>query len=614
MSDQNRSRSRKNTQGAVYWRVRLLVWLLLAILLIGGAGTAIYLYKGQKYKEVFFPQTIINGIDASDQTVEEVKAKIAQEMEGYQLILEERGGEKEIITMKEIGLHSVFDGELERVLSEQNPNEWLPKSSEQKVYEIQTMIAYDEDAFHDKIKSLKAFQEENLIQPQDAYLSEYNEETGGYHIVPEVEGNVLDQEKTIQIISNAILNLKDTVNLDAEDCYVHPTVLEADESLQKQLEVYNKYASMSITLNMGEGINETIDRKTIRSWVTIREDLSVSVDEEAIGSYVKQLAKKYNTAYTKRKFKTTSGKTVEISKGDYGWRINQSAEKKALIEMIKSGEGGKRTVEYFQKGAIHSDQDWGNTYVEINLTAQHLYFYKDGKLLVESDFVSGNAAKKYDTPAGIYGITYTEKNAVLKGEDYNTPVTYWMPFNGNIGMHDATWRSSFGGTIYKTNGSHGCVNLPQNAAKIIFENIKKNDPVICYHLEGTESSKTSKPTEPSKPAETTKPTEAETSKPAETTKPTEVETSKPAETTKPTEAETSKPAETTKPTEAETSKPVEITRPTETETSKPVETTKPTEAETTKEVLSPGDRLTESSDESGKHKPDTDEPVGPGKN
>ena len=84
-------------------------------------------------------------------------------------------------------------------------------------------------------------------------MSEYNEETGGYHIVPEVEGNVLDQEKTIQVISNAILNLKDTVNLDAEDCYVHPNVLEADESLQKQLEVYNKYASMSITLNMEKG-------------------------------------------------------------------------------------------------------------------------------------------------------------------------------------------------------------------------------------------------------------------------------------------------------------------------------------------------------------------------
>ncbi len=66
-----------------------------------------------------------------------------------------------------------------------------------------------------------------------------------------------------------------------------------------------------------------------------------------------------------------------------------------------------------------------------------------------------------------------------------------MPFNGNIGMHDATWRGSFGGSIYKTNGSHGCINLPRAAAKTIYENIEKGMPVLCYHLGGTESGKSS---------------------------------------------------------------------------------------------------------------------------
>ena len=107
--------------------------------------------------------------------------------------------------------------------------------------------------------------------------------------------------------------------------------------------------------------------------------------------------------------------------------------------------------------------------------------------MIESDFVSGNVSKGNATPTGAYGITYTEKNATLRGENYETPVTYWMPFAGNVGMHDAYWRSAFGGSIYKTAGSHGCINLPPSAAKVVFENVSKNYPVLVYELEGTEA-------------------------------------------------------------------------------------------------------------------------------
>ncbi|MEI3186586.1 MAG: L,D-transpeptidase [Lachnospiraceae bacterium] len=137
--------------------------------------------------------------------------------------------------------------------------------------------------------------------------------------------------------------------------------------------------------------------------------------------------------------------------------------------------------QYSQKAASHDGNDYGSTYVEINLTAQHLYFYKGGSLVVQSDFVSGNESKGWSTPAGAYPLTYKQRNATLKGENYSTPVSYWMPFNGGIGLHDAYWRSSFGGTIYKTNGSHGCINLPPAVAKTIYENISAGTAVLCYH-------------------------------------------------------------------------------------------------------------------------------------
>lgn len=154
--------------------------------------------------------------------------------------------------------------------------------------------------------------------------------------------------------------------------------------------------------------------------------------------------------------------------------------------MIENGESGERTPVYFQTAASYEMPDYGNTYVEINLTAQHLFLYKNGEKILESDFVSGNASRGYDTPAGAYSITYKQRDATLTGENYRTPVSYWMPFNRNIGMHDANWRGSFGGNIYKTNGSHGCINLPPSKAKTIYENIEKGTAVICYHLPGTE--------------------------------------------------------------------------------------------------------------------------------
>ena len=119
--------------------------------------------------------------------------------------------------------------------------------------------------------------------------------------------------------------------------------------------------------------------------------------------------------------------------------------------------------------------------MEIDLSSQHLYLYLNNELFFESDFVSGDVLTGNTTPEGVFAIKYKRTEIVLRGDDYETPVQYWMPFNGNIGMHDATWRRNFGGTIYLTNGSHGCINLPYSAAETIYNNIYKGLPVVCYY-------------------------------------------------------------------------------------------------------------------------------------
>ncbi|MDE7058209.1 MAG: L,D-transpeptidase/peptidoglycan binding protein, partial [Lachnospiraceae bacterium] len=230
---------------------------------------------------------------------------------------------------------------------------------------------------------------------------------------------------------------------------------------------------------------EIIDGALLSEWLSV-EGAKVILDKTKVEAYVAELRKKYDTIFRNRTFMTSYGKEVTIVGGDYGWWMDYEQEAVELAEMIENGESGERTPVYFQTAASYETPDYGNTYVEINLTAQHLFLYKDGEKILESDFVSGNASRGYDTPAGAYSITYKQRDATLTGENYRTPVSYWMPFNRNIGMHDANWRGSFGGNIYKTNGSHGCINLPPSKAKTIYETIEKGTAVICYHLPGTE--------------------------------------------------------------------------------------------------------------------------------
>ena len=164
--------------------------------------------------------------------------------------------------------------------------------------------------------------------------------------------------------------------------------------------------------------------------------------------------------------------------------MDQDATYDYLIDAIWAGNTGDTYAEFAQTAVSWSNSDLGDSYVEIDLGSQHVWLYIDGQEVVSTDCVSGLASDpSRKTPEGTYTLYYKESPSVLKGEnnEYETKVTYWMPFNGGIGLHDANWRSSFGGSIYQTNGSHGCVNLPPSAAKEIYERVYDGIPIICYY-------------------------------------------------------------------------------------------------------------------------------------
>lgn len=466
---------------------------LALVILAGGGG---YMVMGQKYNKVFFPNTQINGIDASGKTAEEVKQMIASGIDGYALTIEERDGKIEQITKDDIKLHSEFDGSLEKMIEAQEPAHWLTYKMNPSSYEIATMIAYDETAFSEKLNSLDCMNTALAVKPEDAHLSEYVA-GHGYSIVQEVMGSTTVPDVVRSEITDAIMNLREKVSLEEAGAYLSPTVKREDAALVSLRDTLNQYVSVTVTYKFGDK-TEILSGERTHEWLVSNADLTVSIDSAKAAAYVEELSITYDTYNKAKTLKTSYGPTIKVSGGTYGWRINRSAETEALVEVIRSGQSIEREPVYSQKAASRGSNDYGNTYVEINLTAQHLFFYKNGSLVVESDFVSGNLSRGWGTPGGTYPLNYKERNATLKGENYRTPVDYWMPYNGGIGLHDAKWRSSFGGSIYKTGGSHGCVNLPHGVAQKIFENITPGVPVIGYNLAGTEGAGSSS----TKPAET----------------------------------------------------------------------------------------------------------------
>ncbi len=462
-----------------------------AVVLVGAVGGGLYWHESLKYQTCFLPGTIVDGMDVTGKTASEVEDAIAEQLKGYTLTINGREELSESITGESVGLYAEFDDTLEKAVAAQKPMDWGKYRFGKAVNEVNTdaLLHYSSEMLDEAVAGLSCMDRENMREPQDARISDYDSATGSYTIIKEDEGTELLEDKVKEAVASAIMSLSESVNLEEQGCYLSPAVTSGDEALKTACESMNRYVGAKITYRFGDR-SETLSGNEIHNWLTVN-GTSVGVSEAKAAEYVKNLASAYNTAYKPKTLKTSYGKNVTITTGSYGWKIDQTKETAALVGLIKNGEQTSREPEYSQKAASRSGNDYGNTYVEINLTAQHLYFYVDGKLLVQSDFVSGNAAKGWSTPAGAYALTYKQRNATLKGQGYATPVSYWMPFNGGIGLHDANWRKTFGGTIYKNKGSHGCINLPPAVAKTIYENISAGDPVLCYHLDGTESSSTS---------------------------------------------------------------------------------------------------------------------------
>ena len=445
----------------------------------------IYLLIGLQYKNRFFPNVMINEIDVSGMTAEQVQEDLNHLSKDYALYIQTRDDKEEILYGKDFGLTFQFEDAdmIAQLIANQKFWKWGINLFPHTRYEISVMADYDKKKLESLIKGLSCMDSKKMVQPEDAYLT-YDTDNG-IHIVPEIKGSLIKVKAFREQVVEAVENVVSHISLEDLELYEEPKIYQDNQSLNERYNLWKQHLDTQIVYHFDEN-TEILDATIFYEWMSEDEKGGIVFDKERIQEFVKGLAKKYNTGYSSKEFETSYGETVTIKGGPYGWLINQPEEVDALEAALLACESQDREPVYFQTAASHSKPDYGDTYVEINLSAQHLFLYKDGELIVESDFVSGNESRGWATPAGAFPLTYKERNTTLKGANYATPVSYWMPFNGNIGMHDSSWRKSYGKNIYKKNGSHGCINLPPDVAQIIYENIEKGMPVLCYQLGGTE--------------------------------------------------------------------------------------------------------------------------------
>ena len=449
------------------------------LLLVGSLLVLLYLGISVFFLKHFAFRTQLNGSPVSLKTVAEVEDVLRAQCSNYALVVTGRAGLSAQLRAADIAMVPKFDGQVEGMLKEQNAFLWPVSIFKATSFETASFATFDPEQVKSSLMSSVFFYGDNQVQPVDAT---YVYENGVFSIVPEDEGALLNASEVVEKANEAIGSLLRELSLEEADCYVHPKVYADDPSLIAFVELLNRYAATTIRISYGEEA-EVLDGSRIKEWLIIDGD-QVTISEEAVKEYVAELSKAHDTFTQDREFRTTAGNVITVSGGNYGWWTDRVSTAEAITEAILAGEDVTMEPVYHAVAATRGSDDIGNSYVEIDLTGQHVYVYKDGALALETDCVSGRPTNGNYTPGGTYAITYKTRDAVLRGEDYETPVKYWMPFNGNIGMHDASWRGSFGGEIYLRNGSHGCINLPPSAAKQIYDLVEQGEAVIVYGGKG----------------------------------------------------------------------------------------------------------------------------------
>ncbi len=566
-----------------------IVAALVLVLLVGFYG-----YRTFYFTNHFFEGTVINGMDCGGMTAAQVEDQIRENAADYTLDIHFRNGDQQIVGSS-IDYQYQSSGSVQALLKEQNAFAWLTENSRNRKHEVSVQMQYDETKLNEQVSHFQQMQEDQMEAPVDAKVEFLD---GKFVAAEATQGTQLDVAKAKEAIAQAVAQGAQELEMESAGVYLEPAVSSDDTNLEEQAAQLNELVSASVTYQLPDGQAKVLDGTTLKDWLSVDENGNYSKNEEIwnqkLNEYVAGLAEEVDTYGKEQTFPATGiDGGVKVTQSNYGWKIDQEQEAAQLAQDIADHLTTTREPVYSSREFASDNNGFGNTYVEIDVSRQHVWFYKDGSRIVDSECVTGKMVKSRYTPAGIFTLVSKTSPKTLRGPkqadgsyEWESDVTFWMPFNGGIGLHDATWRSSFGGNIYKNSGSHGCVNLPYNVAKTIYNNIEVGTPIIVYYSDDysvrddsaeraaqnlpetstvTDPTSTPTPTTPSAPTQeptsTPEPTQEPTATPEPTQEPTATPTptQEPTATPEPTQEPTATPAPTEAPASPEATQPEEET-------------------------------------------------------
>jgi len=456
-----------------------------------------YFLMTMYYRGKFAFGTYINGVYCTGKTVEEVNSLLCEQYTERRIsVIVEDGSTEELVLDRTVFTPDYTMG-LERIMEKQahqNPIQWGKRFFTSQHEVVEAEITYDEEVLLAQIALMPC-----TNHLPDELLLYIGLSENGYALMDTTQ-EYYDPVLATWDIQRAILDGKTTVDMAEEGCYSHQ--LYIDNGMQA---IYDEWAEVQafqkteIRYVMGSG-TETIGPEWMAKFLVLNdadtpqmflkdESGNFTIDEIQVRMFVDEFADRYDTYGMAREFTTIHGQTVTVDGSIYGNQIDREAEVEWLLETLRSGQGGVRTPQYTQMAKYQGSDDIGPTYIEIDLTAQKLYLIKNHEIALETDIVSGNLGWRLGTPSRVCYIHGRYKNRVLTGPDYASFVYYWMPVYRNIGIHDATWRNRFGGDIYKTNGSHGCINVPLEKMEILYGEVERGIPVVMYYTEEMDMSR-----------------------------------------------------------------------------------------------------------------------------
>ncbi|MGN0633277.1 MAG: peptidoglycan binding domain-containing protein [Oscillospiraceae bacterium] len=483
-------------------RKRILAGFVTFVILgaLCSAGAFVWFKKGKAdYDGIFLDNTYINGTDVSRKNVEEAAVLVKQNSKVPDVINFTTPETNSLrISLEDLDEKDNIEQEVKKIFAKQDHNGWFKAKTTPTDYSFDVEFEYDREKLYEEVDK-KIVNNKNVTKPEDAYIERTSD---GFVIVPEVYGSAVSNKKidTLHDFIDGFLDREEySINLLNSGCFKLPNVTAAD--LKEQAAKLNQLYSVEFKFDFIY-TTETLTGSETLNWITFENDDPLegfSVDREKVMAYVDNLADKYDTFGTDRSFhSTTRGNiTVEQGEGDYGWWIDKEKTCNLIEELIHDGISARVEPYYYKSensgysytcnpDVRTADDDIGKTYIEVDLKNQHLWYYKKGVLKHECDIVSGMPTVERNTPAGVYKLWFKDMNRVLRGslstgESWETPVTYWNNISTfGVGLHDATWHSSFGGDRYKTAGSHGCINMSFNDAKYVYENVELDTPVVMY--------------------------------------------------------------------------------------------------------------------------------------